>query len=85
MFAVFAIVDGKDIVPWVTLKDGDGQVKKGFKGEWMTVKDKKLYVGSIGKVWTTPTGVSYRVDAGFREVGTSMHNHRGGEGGGVNP
>lgn len=29
---------------------------KGFKSEWATVKDEILYVGSMGKEWTTPSG-----------------------------
>ncbi len=28
----------------------------GFKAEWATVKDKSLYVGGLGKEWTTITG-----------------------------
>ena len=28
----------------------------GFKGEWMAVKDEKLYVGGLGKEWTTTDG-----------------------------
>lgn len=28
----------------------------GFKSEWATVKDEQLYVGSMGKEWTTPSG-----------------------------
>lgn len=52
---VFEIANGK-LIPWVILQDGDGKVDKGFKGEWMTIKDKQLYIGSIGKVWTSVTG-----------------------------
>jgi len=52
---VYQIKD-KKVIPWVILPDGDGQVSKGFKGEWMTVKDNTLYVGGLGKEWTTPTG-----------------------------
>lgn len=29
---------------------------KGFKSEWATVRDEILYVGSMGKEWTTPAG-----------------------------
>ena len=43
-------------VPWVILQDGDGLETKGFKGEWMTVKDGALYVGGLGKEWTTKEG-----------------------------
>lgn len=28
----------------------------GFKSEWATVKDEQLYVGSMGKEWTTASG-----------------------------
>ncbi len=55
--AVFEILNGH-LIPWVILQDGDGRVDKGFKGEWMTVKNKRLYIGSIGKVWTSQAGVS---------------------------
>lgn len=45
-------------IPWVILSDGDGTTSgKGFKCEWMTVKGSKLYVGGLGKEWTTPQGV----------------------------
>lgn len=29
----------------------------GFKAEWLTVKDERLYVGGLGKEWTTTTGL----------------------------
>ena len=45
------------LIPWVVLSDGDGHNAKGFKGEWMTAKNGLLYVGGLGKVWTTTTGV----------------------------
>ena len=51
-------VDKNLAIPWVILVDGDGiNTSKGFKCEWMTVKNKKLYVGGLGKEWTTPQGV----------------------------
>lgn len=28
----------------------------GFKAEWLAVKDEHLYVGGLGKEWTTSTG-----------------------------
>jgi soluble calcium-activated nucleotidase 1 len=44
-------------IPWILLVDGDGRnTSKGFKCEWMTVKDQKLYVGGLGKEWTTAKG-----------------------------
>ncbi|CAF0703078.1 unnamed protein product, partial [Brachionus calyciflorus] len=45
-------------IPWVILVDGDGKnTSKGFKCEWMTVKNRKLFVGGLGKEWTTSKGV----------------------------
>jgi len=52
---IYEIIDSK-LVPWVVLPDGNGRTPKGFKAEWMTIKDKVLYVGGLGKVWTTTTG-----------------------------
>lgn len=53
---VFEIKD-KGTVAWVILPDGDGTEEKGFKAEWMVVKGKTLYVGGLGKEWTTTEGV----------------------------
>ncbi|XP_018600974.2 soluble calcium-activated nucleotidase 1b [Scleropages formosus] len=49
-------IEGDRAVPWVILPDGDGSVPKGFKAEWLAVKDEHLYVGGLGKEWTTTTG-----------------------------
>lgn len=49
-------IEGSKAVPWVILSDGDGTVEKGFKAEWLAVKDEHLYVGGLGKEWTTTTG-----------------------------
>lgn len=49
-------IEGKNVYPWVLLVDGHGKVSKGFKSEWATVKDHQLWVGGLGKAWTTPTG-----------------------------
>ncbi len=57
-FQVFKIIDNSILVPWVKLNDGPGNVGKGFKSEWMAVKDGELYVGGLGKEWTSPSGVS---------------------------
>ena len=43
--------------PWIILSDGNGEETKGFKCEWATVKDDHLYVGGLGKEWTTSEGV----------------------------
>lgn len=52
---VYEIINDK-VVPWILLMDGNGKTNKGFKSEWATVKDEILYVGSMGKEWTTPSG-----------------------------
>lgn len=49
-------LNGDKVVPWIILMDGDGHSLKGFKSEWATVKDEILYVGSMGKEWTTASG-----------------------------
>uniref|UniRef100_A0A182RSD7 Apyrase n=1 Tax=Anopheles funestus TaxID=62324 RepID=A0A182RSD7_ANOFN len=49
-------IEGEKVLPWVLLMDGDGRTTKGFKSEWATVKDQVLYVGSMGKEWTTSAG-----------------------------
>lgn len=43
-------------IPQHILMDGNGQTTKGFKCEWAAVKDDRLYVGGLGKEWTTPEG-----------------------------
>ncbi|XP_072390758.1 soluble calcium-activated nucleotidase 1 [Diabrotica undecimpunctata] len=52
---VFELVNNK-IIPWLILMDGNGKTQKGFKSEWATVRDEVLYVGSIGKEWTSADG-----------------------------
>lgn len=52
---VYDITNDKPI-PWIILLDGNGRNSKGFKAEWATVKDQQLYVGSMGKEWTTSAG-----------------------------
>ncbi|VDM70796.1 unnamed protein product, partial [Strongylus vulgaris] len=42
---------------WIFLVDGPGNATKGLKAEWLTVKGDKLYVGGLGKEWTTTDGV----------------------------
>lgn len=52
---VYQLQDDK-VLPWVLLMDGAGKTGKGFKSEWATVKDEVLFVGSMGKEWTTSAG-----------------------------
>ncbi|CAD5222223.1 unnamed protein product [Bursaphelenchus xylophilus] len=54
---VYQITSDFKAIPWVFLNDGPGNTSKGLKGEWMTVKDCNLYVGGLGKEWTTTEGV----------------------------
>lgn len=58
----------RKIVPWVILNDGNGLSAKGFKCEWMTVKDEKLHVGGFGKEWTTTTGELVNFDPQWIKV-----------------
>lgn len=44
------------VFPRYVFGNGDGSEEKGFKCEWMCVRDDKLYVGSMGKDWTTADG-----------------------------
>ena len=53
-------IHGTDLVPWVKLNDGPGSTVKGFKSEWMAVKGHRLFVGGLGKEWTSTTGVRGR-------------------------
>lgn len=52
---VYQIIENK-VIPWVILTDGNGKEGKGFKCEWATVKDGRLFVGGLGKEWTTGDG-----------------------------
>jgi hypothetical protein len=47
--------EGKIFQRWA-LADGDGEESKPFKGEWATVKDGMLWLGSTGKEWTRLDG-----------------------------
>ncbi|VDO95963.1 unnamed protein product [Soboliphyme baturini] len=53
---LYRIENDSVVLPWVVLPDGDGKQAKGFKGEWLAVKDNHIYVGGLGKEWTTTTG-----------------------------
>lgn len=65
---VYEVIGNSKVVPWVILNDGDGKVSKGFKCEWMAVKDEKLYVGGFGKEWTTTTGQLVNFDPQWIKV-----------------
>ena len=63
------IQDDKDTpLPWIILNDGSGESAKGFKCEWMTVKDQMLYVGGFGKEWTSTTGELINFDPQWIKV-----------------
>ncbi|XP_072152348.1 soluble calcium-activated nucleotidase 1 isoform X2 [Bemisia tabaci] len=50
------------VYPRVLLPDGNGKSMKGFKAEWATAKDETLYVGGMGKEWTTSEGILENYD-----------------------
>ncbi|ESN92556.1 hypothetical protein HELRODRAFT_69675 [Helobdella robusta] len=54
---VFEITQDNRVVPFAVLNDGNGHLSKGFKCEWMTVKDEIMWVGGLGKEWTSTKGV----------------------------
>lgn len=64
---VFEIINDR-AVPWLLLLDGDGKNAKGFKSEWATVKNEMLYVGSMGKEWTTAEGVFVNNDPQYIKI-----------------
>ncbi|XP_013114276.2 apyrase [Stomoxys calcitrans] len=53
---VYDVTNSEKPIPWIILLDGNGYNVKGFKSEWATVKERMLYVGSMGKEWTTGMG-----------------------------
>jgi len=53
---LYEIQSNKEAIPWIILPDGDGHSAKGFKGEWACVKNKHLWIGGLGKEWTSTTG-----------------------------
>jgi soluble calcium-activated nucleotidase 1 len=71
-------IDHDQAIPWVLLMDGAGRSRKGFKAEWATVKDQILYVGSMGKEWTTSMGDFENNDPMYVKAVT-MHGEVGAE------
>lgn len=65
---IYELTANDIIVPWILLMDGNGRSNKGFKSEWATVKDKHLYVGSMGKEWTTNDGDFQNYDPMYVKV-----------------
>ncbi|XP_025419528.1 soluble calcium-activated nucleotidase 1-like [Sipha flava] len=53
---VYSIGEDDTVLPWIILMDGNGTSFKGYKSEWATVHNSDLYVGSMGKEWTSSTG-----------------------------
>jgi soluble calcium-activated nucleotidase 1 len=43
-------------VPRFVVTEGSGDTDKGMKWEWATVKNRELYMGSMGKEYTNPDG-----------------------------
>ncbi|EDQ85810.1 uncharacterized protein MONBRDRAFT_28836 [Monosiga brevicollis MX1] len=50
------------------LSDGNGVSSKGLKAEWMAVKNRQLFVGGLGRDWTTPTGDFVNADPKWIKV-----------------
>jgi len=50
-------IDDQQAIPKHILMDGNGHSTKGFKCEWAAVKDDRMFVGGLGKEWTTQEGV----------------------------
>jgi len=75
---VYQIINN-GVIPWVILNDGPGLIAKGFKSEWMTVKDGALYVGGLGKEWTTKEGAFVNYHPMFvksiDQYGTVVHHN----------
>ena len=53
---VYELVKGNKAIPRQILMAGDGDVPKGQKSEWATVKDGKMFVGSFGKEYVRKDG-----------------------------
>lgn len=68
---IYEIKDDK-ILPWIFLADGNGDTTKGFKSEWATIKGQQLYVGSMGKEWTTSDGEFESYDPMYVKVVNTM-------------
>ena len=68
VFQRYAIADGEMLATSMAILDsrradsarvrapGNGDEPKPFKGEWATVKDGVLWVGSVGKEWVVVRG-----------------------------
>lgn len=66
---VYQIQEDRDTpLPWIIMNDGSGESAKGFKCEWMTVRDEKLHVGGFGKEWTSTTGELINFDPQWIKV-----------------
>ncbi|XP_060521900.1 soluble calcium-activated nucleotidase 1 [Cylas formicarius] len=69
---IFEIVNEVQMIPWVLLTDGNGKSAKGFKSEWATVKNELLYIGSMGKEWTTASGEFESHDPQYIKIVTTQ-------------
>jgi soluble calcium-activated nucleotidase 1 len=66
---------------WV-LAGGDGERSQPFKSEWATVRDGRLWVGSVGKPWFSAAGEPVHRDAEWvKTIGADgrIHNHDWGQ------
>jgi len=61
-------------VPRHVVVEGDGNTSaKGLKCEWMTVKDEKLWMGSIGKEWISEGVVKSNNNMWIKTLDTLGH------------
>ncbi|XP_050538775.1 soluble calcium-activated nucleotidase 1-like isoform X2 [Daktulosphaira vitifoliae] len=56
---IYVVENENTLIPWVIVNEGNGRSVSGFKNEWATVKDSKLYVGTHGRELDTKNGVNY--------------------------
>jgi len=59
---VWEVKNGKLAIGTWILMSGNGQMNKGFKCEWSTVKDNKLWIGSFGKEFSDSNGAIINED-----------------------
>uniref|UniRef100_F6JY49 35.7 kDa salivary apyrase n=1 Tax=Phlebotomus tobbi TaxID=33402 RepID=F6JY49_9DIPT len=71
---IYEVKHGGELIPWVTLKNDQGNEKDGFKAKWATVKGDKLIVGSAGMVFLDAKTMNIDRDALWvKEISESGH------------
>nr|QNG40038.1 apyrase [Phlebotomus kandelakii] len=71
---IFEVKHGGNLIPWITLKNDDGNQKDGFQAKWATVKNDKLIVGSVGMAFLDAKTMNIDRDALWvKEISESGH------------